>query len=176
MSPVHDAEDEAFLRQLVIPEEDRAKYLPHVPWTGEYRWFRSPNVAASSTIVDEKAHPQTTLLLQLKNTVRRRATGRSTATSGTLKPPAVCCGIKNSDSQAGDDATIDGGADVDERRRTLGAAVLIGALARFRQQRRVRRRTLMPVAAVAAGAFDVMGLDPTFSPPTSRLIQSDCRV
>jgi hypothetical protein len=41
--------------------------------------------------------------------------------------------------------------------------VLIGArplhpyrpLDRFRQQRRVRRRFLMPVAAVAAGAFDV---------------------
>ena len=43
MSPVYDAEDEAFLQQLVIPEEDRAKYISH-PWTGEYRWFRSPNV------------------------------------------------------------------------------------------------------------------------------------
>jgi hypothetical protein len=38
-----EEEDEAFLRQLVIPEEDRAKYTTH-PWTGEYRWFRSPNV------------------------------------------------------------------------------------------------------------------------------------
>ena len=89
----------------------------------------------------------------------------------------VCCGIKNSDSQAVTTPPSTGGADVDERRRTLGAAVLIGArplhpyrpLDRFRQQRRVRRRTLMPVAAVAAGAFDAMGLDPTFSPPTRRL-------
>jgi hypothetical protein len=33
----------AFLRELTIPEEDRAKYTS-LPWTGEYRWFRSPNV------------------------------------------------------------------------------------------------------------------------------------
>ena len=33
----------AFLRELTIPEEDRAKYTSQ-PWTGEYRWFRSPNV------------------------------------------------------------------------------------------------------------------------------------
>jgi hypothetical protein len=36
-------QDEAFLRELVIPEEDRAKYTSQ-PWSGEYRWFRSPNV------------------------------------------------------------------------------------------------------------------------------------
>ena len=40
---VEEAEDEAFLRQLVLPEEDRAKYTSQ-PWSGEYRWFRSPNV------------------------------------------------------------------------------------------------------------------------------------
>jgi hypothetical protein len=33
----------AFLRELTIPEEDRFKYISQ-PWTGEYRWFRSPNV------------------------------------------------------------------------------------------------------------------------------------
>ena len=33
----------AFLRELTIPEEDRFKYTTQ-PWTGEYRWFRSPNV------------------------------------------------------------------------------------------------------------------------------------
>jgi hypothetical protein len=32
-----------FLRQFVIPEEDRHLYTS-VKWAGEYRWFRSPNV------------------------------------------------------------------------------------------------------------------------------------
>jgi hypothetical protein len=36
-------DDEAFLREWTIPEEDRAKYTTQ-PWRGEYRWFRSPNV------------------------------------------------------------------------------------------------------------------------------------
>ena len=37
-------EDEhAFLRQFVIPEEDRHRFTS-VQWSGEYRWFRSPNV------------------------------------------------------------------------------------------------------------------------------------
>jgi hypothetical protein len=30
-------------RRLTIPEEDRAKYTS-VKWSGEFRWFRSPNV------------------------------------------------------------------------------------------------------------------------------------
>jgi hypothetical protein len=37
-------DDEAFLRQLVLPEEDRMRLYPSVPWTGGFRWFRSPNV------------------------------------------------------------------------------------------------------------------------------------
>ena len=37
-----DAEDENFLRRLVLPEEDRARY--GIPWSGGYRWFRSLNV------------------------------------------------------------------------------------------------------------------------------------
>jgi hypothetical protein len=37
-----DAEDEDFLRRVVLPEEDRHRY--GVPWSGGYRWFRSPNV------------------------------------------------------------------------------------------------------------------------------------
>jgi hypothetical protein len=37
------AEDEAFFRQFVFPEEDRHLFTT-APWTGEYRWFRSPNV------------------------------------------------------------------------------------------------------------------------------------
>jgi hypothetical protein len=36
--------DEAFLRQLVLPEEDRLRLYPTVQWTGGFRWFRSPNV------------------------------------------------------------------------------------------------------------------------------------
>ena len=38
-----EAEDEAFLRQLVRPEEDRRRYS-HAPYAGGFRWFRSPNV------------------------------------------------------------------------------------------------------------------------------------
>jgi hypothetical protein len=37
-----DTEDENFLRRLVLPEEDRRRY--GIPWSGGYRWFRSPNV------------------------------------------------------------------------------------------------------------------------------------
>ena len=37
-----DAEDESFLRKVVLSEEDRRRY--GVPWSGGYRWFRSPNV------------------------------------------------------------------------------------------------------------------------------------
>ena len=36
-------QDDAFLREWTIPEEDRTKYTSQ-PWTGEFRWFRSPNV------------------------------------------------------------------------------------------------------------------------------------
>jgi hypothetical protein len=36
-------EDRAFLRQAMIPEEDRHRFTS-VKWSGEYRWFRSPNV------------------------------------------------------------------------------------------------------------------------------------
>ena len=37
------AEDEAFLRQFVFPEEDRHLFTS-APWRGGFRWFRSPNV------------------------------------------------------------------------------------------------------------------------------------
>jgi hypothetical protein len=36
-------EDRAFLRQFVVPEEDRHLFTS-VKWAGEYRWFRSPNI------------------------------------------------------------------------------------------------------------------------------------
>jgi len=35
--------DEAFLRSMTFPEEDR-RMLTAAPWNGEFRWFRSPNV------------------------------------------------------------------------------------------------------------------------------------
>jgi hypothetical protein len=42
---MEDVEDETFLRRLVLPEEDRRRLYPASrPWTGGYRWFRSPNV------------------------------------------------------------------------------------------------------------------------------------
>lgn len=36
-------EEQAWLRQFVIPEEDRHRFTL-MPWRGEYRWFQSPNV------------------------------------------------------------------------------------------------------------------------------------
>ena len=44
MVEVYTDTDEAFLRQLVLPEEDRLRLYPTVQWTGGFRWFRSPNV------------------------------------------------------------------------------------------------------------------------------------
>jgi hypothetical protein len=43
MDTRRETDDEAFLRQWTIPEEDRSKYTTQ-PWAGEYRWFRAPNV------------------------------------------------------------------------------------------------------------------------------------
>jgi hypothetical protein len=39
----HYDEDHAFLRQFVVPEEDRHLFTS-VKWAGEYRWFRSLNI------------------------------------------------------------------------------------------------------------------------------------
>ena len=36
-------EEHEFLRQVTIPEEDRAKHTS-AKWSGEYRWFRSANI------------------------------------------------------------------------------------------------------------------------------------
>lgn len=38
-----DPADEAFLRVLTFPEEDRIQWTT-APWRGGFRWFRSPNV------------------------------------------------------------------------------------------------------------------------------------
>ena len=37
--------DEAFLRAMTFPEEERANWTTS-RWRGEFRWFRSPNVVA----------------------------------------------------------------------------------------------------------------------------------
>ena len=39
-----DEDDEALLRSLIRPEEDRRRLHPELPWRGGYRWFRSANV------------------------------------------------------------------------------------------------------------------------------------
>jgi hypothetical protein len=49
MSNVGDAiarydEQHAFAREIILPEEDRRLLFPTIPWTGGYRWFRSPNI------------------------------------------------------------------------------------------------------------------------------------
>ena len=36
-------EDEALMRKIIFPEEDRHLFTT-TPWRGEYRWFRSPNI------------------------------------------------------------------------------------------------------------------------------------
>jgi hypothetical protein len=38
-----DEEDEAFLRRVIFCEEDRHK-ITSAPWTGGFRWFKSPNI------------------------------------------------------------------------------------------------------------------------------------
>jgi hypothetical protein len=44
MSIEDDEDDEAFLRSLIRPEEDRRRLHPELPWWSGYRWFRSANV------------------------------------------------------------------------------------------------------------------------------------
>jgi len=39
----YSAEDEAFFRQFVMPEEDRHLFTS-APWDGSFRWFQSSNV------------------------------------------------------------------------------------------------------------------------------------
>ena len=36
-------DEEAFLRTITFPEEDRRSFTT-APWRGEPRWFRSPNI------------------------------------------------------------------------------------------------------------------------------------
>jgi hypothetical protein len=39
-----DGDDDLLLRRLILCEEDRRRLYPAIPWTGGYRWFRSPNI------------------------------------------------------------------------------------------------------------------------------------
>jgi hypothetical protein len=39
---VENEDEDVFWRKLVLPEEDHLRMGK--PWTGGYRWFRSPNV------------------------------------------------------------------------------------------------------------------------------------
>jgi hypothetical protein len=45
--PTKDGEgkfdEDRFWRKLILPEEDRRRRAG-APWTGGYRWFRSPNI------------------------------------------------------------------------------------------------------------------------------------
>jgi hypothetical protein len=34
----------AFWQKLILPEEERRRLFPTMPWIASYRWFQSPNV------------------------------------------------------------------------------------------------------------------------------------
>jgi hypothetical protein len=55
MHPITIDEDEAFLQQLVLSEEDRQRRHPTTKWTGGYRWFRSDNVIRLECYRDKAA-------------------------------------------------------------------------------------------------------------------------
>ena len=50
-------EDDAFLQQLILSEEDRQRRHPTTRWTGGYRWFRSPNVVPLEKYREAKQRP-----------------------------------------------------------------------------------------------------------------------
>ena len=54
---VKELEEEAFLRQWTICEEDRSKFTSD-PWRGEFRWFRSPNIVCLERYRRRKAREQ----------------------------------------------------------------------------------------------------------------------
>jgi hypothetical protein len=41
---IDDDDDDAFMRKLIRPEEDRLRLHPTRPWAGGFCWFRSPNI------------------------------------------------------------------------------------------------------------------------------------
>jgi hypothetical protein len=45
MEPRRTEQDiDHFWQRRVLPEEERRRLYLGMPWTGSYRWFRSPNV------------------------------------------------------------------------------------------------------------------------------------
>ena len=58
-----DAADEAFLQQLILPEEDRRLLHSSTPYGG-FRWFRSPNVIPIERCRQLKAQRQAVSDLQ----------------------------------------------------------------------------------------------------------------
>lgn len=48
-------DDEAFLRSLIRPEEDRRRLHPELPWRGGYRWFCSANVIPMERYREQRA-------------------------------------------------------------------------------------------------------------------------
>jgi hypothetical protein len=55
----HIDDDEAFLRRMIFPEEDRHRFTA-TPWRGGYRWFRSANIVCLEhyRIAEIKPAPQ----------------------------------------------------------------------------------------------------------------------
>jgi hypothetical protein len=41
---IDNDDDDAFMRSLIRPEEDRRRLYPGVAWEGGFRWFRSNNI------------------------------------------------------------------------------------------------------------------------------------
>ena len=55
MPQAHRDEDDAFLQQFVLSEEDRQRPHPTTRWTGGFRWFRSDNVIRLELYRDQAA-------------------------------------------------------------------------------------------------------------------------
>jgi hypothetical protein len=51
-------EDEAFLRSVVLCEEERRRLYPGVEWRGGFRWFRSANVIPMERFRPSRQRPQ----------------------------------------------------------------------------------------------------------------------
>jgi hypothetical protein len=50
----YEAEHE-FARQVTLPVEDRATYMPTAKWEGGYRWFKAANVVCLEKVRRVKA-------------------------------------------------------------------------------------------------------------------------
>jgi hypothetical protein len=80
-----------FARQVTLPFEDRARYMPRVTWQGGYRWFRSPNVVCLEKIsTPEESRPTTWRLGEVVLTSCRAMSVFVVAIG--CKADIVCCG------------------------------------------------------------------------------------